>query len=90
MNKFKESVALFKDAFGKRLAVASADNKKIEGEIWELRPLDNRILFFAWNGNAFVLLHHFVKKTQKTPKNEIEQAQQNMLNFKKQNQKKGL
>lgn len=64
--------------------------KKIEGEIWELRPLDNRILFFAWNGNAFVLLHHFVKKTQKTPKNEIEQAQQNMLNFKKQNQKKGL
>lgn len=55
--------------------------KKIDGEIWELRPLDNRILFFAWNGKTFVLLHHFVKKTQKTPRSEIDQAKRNMADF---------
>ena len=48
--------------------------KHIEGKIWELRPLRNRILFVAWQGDNFILLHHFVKKTQKTPRQEIEKA----------------
>ncbi len=55
--------------------------KHIEGSIWELRPLRDRIFFFSWNGNRFILLHHFMKKTQKTPKKEIEQAQRNMNDF---------
>ena len=48
--------------------------KHLDGEIWELRPLRDRILFAAWHNGAFVLLHCFVKKTQKTPRREIEQA----------------
>lgn len=48
--------------------------KHIDGEIWELRPLRERIFFVAWNGDSFILLHHFMKKTQQTPKREIEQA----------------
>ena len=48
--------------------------KHLDGDIWELRPLRNRIFFVAWDGNKFILLHHFIKKTQKTPKREIEQA----------------
>lgn len=48
--------------------------KHLEGEIWELRPLRDRILFAAWINDSFVLLSHFVKKTQKTPKKEIERA----------------
>ena len=48
--------------------------KHIEGDIWELRPLSDRILFAAWDGNTFLLLSHFVKKTQKTPKREIKKA----------------
>ena len=48
--------------------------KHLEGDIWELRPIRNRILFFAYDGENFVLLSHFVKKTQKTPKSEIEKA----------------
>lgn len=43
--------------------------------IWELRPLKNRILFVAWNQTEFILLHHFIKKTQKTPKSEIDRAE---------------
>ena len=42
--------------------------------IWELRPGCNRVLFAAWIDGMFVLLHAFPKKTQKTPKREIDQA----------------
>lgn len=55
--------------------------KHIEGDIWELRPLENRVLFFFWRDNKFVLLHHFVKKTQKTPVIEIDRARRNMQDF---------
>ena len=55
--------------------------KHLEGEIWELRPLRDRILFVGWDGNRFVLLLYFMKKTQKTPKREIEQAKRNMRDF---------
>jgi phage-related protein len=55
--------------------------KHIDGTLWELRPLAHRVLFFHWRGNKFVLLHHFIKKTQKTPAREIEQARRNMRDF---------
>ena len=55
--------------------------KHLEGLIWELRPINDRILFFAFKGNSFVLLHHFIKKTQKTPQHEIEQAKRNMASY---------
>ena len=53
-----------------------------EDEIWELRPLRNRILFVAWVDGSFVLLHHFVKKTQKTPRREIEKAKRELKDLK--------
>ena len=56
--------------------------KHLDGEIWELRPINNRILFAGWVDGAFVLLHSFVKKTQKTPKREIEQAKRELSDFK--------
>ena len=52
--------------------------KHIGGQIWELRPLKNRIFFFYWKDNMFVMLHHFIKKTNKTPANEIEIAKSRM------------
>lgn len=55
--------------------------RHIGGGIWELRPLDNQILFFYWMEDTFVLLHHFIKKTQKTPLREIEQAKRNLADF---------
>lgn len=56
--------------------------KHLEGEIWELRPLRDRILFVAWDGKNFILLHHFVKKTQKTPRKEIEKAKKEFSDIK--------
>ena len=48
--------------------------KNIIENIWELRPGDNRIFYFFHCNNTFVLLHSFRKKSQKTPKVEIERA----------------
>lgn len=56
--------------------------KHLEGDIWELRPGRNRVMFAAWLEGEFVLLHLFMKKTQKTPKREIEQAKKNLADFK--------
>ncbi len=50
--------------------------------IWELRPLRNRILFIVWHNNCFILLHHFIKATQKTPKSEIEKAKREYAEIK--------
>lgn len=56
---------------------------KIEGtDLWELRPLSDRIFFAYWKDNIFVLLHHFVKKTNKTPKREIKQAERYLKDWK--------
>ena len=52
--------------------------KHLGGELWELRPLRDRILFAAWDGKSFILLHHFMKDTRKTPLREIEQAKRNL------------
>lgn len=57
--------------------------KYLDGDIWELRPIRDRILFAAWTENGFVLLHHFMKKTQKTPPREIEQAKRELEDFRK-------
>lgn len=48
--------------------------KHLDDEIWELRPLRDRILFVGYVGGSYVLLHQFMKKTQKTPAREIERA----------------
>ena len=50
-------------------------------DLWELRPSRDRIFFAYWKDNIFVLLHHFFKKTQKTPLQEIRQAERNLKDF---------
>ncbi|WP_419084247.1 MULTISPECIES: type II toxin-antitoxin system RelE/ParE family toxin [Phascolarctobacterium] len=56
--------------------------KHIQDNIWELRPLRDRSLFAVWENNSFVMLHCFMKKTQKTPKSEIAQALREWEDFK--------
>lgn len=55
--------------------------RRINSDIWEMRPMRNRILFFAYRNNEFVLLHMFYKETNKTPKKEIEKAEKEMRNY---------
>lgn len=62
--------------FGMRLPMPHA--RYIESGIWELRTKQSnnisRILYFTYEGNNIILLNGFIKKTQKTPKKEIERA----------------
>lgn len=55
--------------------------KHLDGDIWELRPISDRILFAGLVNGKFVLLHQFTKKTQKTPQREIEQAKRELNDF---------
>lgn len=55
--------------------------KHISEDIWELRPGNNRVLYFYFESNTFVLLHMFRKQTQKTPTSEIEKAKKERNDF---------
>jgi phage-related protein len=63
--------------------------RKIEGgsykDLWELRikfARDiSRIFYFIHLNNKFVLLHGFFKKSNKTPKNELEKAKNFMIDY---------
>lgn len=78
-NKIREYIKILAE-YGTRAGEPFV--KHISGDIWELRPLRNRILFFAYDGKRFILLSHFVKKTQRTPKREIEKAESLLKEYK--------
>jgi len=63
--------------------------KHLDGDIWELRPFRDRILYAAWDGNRFILLHHFQKDTQKTPRREINQAKRNLADYRERSKDDG-
>lgn len=61
--------------------------EKLAGsDVWELRIRHSsnyyRILYFATSGRKFVLLHAFLKKSARTPKNEIETAKNKIIDYK--------
>lgn len=55
--------------------------KHIDGDIWELRPLKNRIFYAYYKNDTFIILHHFIKKSKKTPCNEIDRAKRNLRDY---------
>ena len=55
--------------------------KHLEDGIWELRPGNNRVFYFFYENNTFVLLHQFRKKSQKTPKREIKKAKSERIDY---------
>ena len=60
--------------------------EKLTGsEVWELKIRYSsdyyRILYFASSGRKFILLHAFLKKTARTPRNELEIAQNRVFDY---------
>ena len=45
--------------------------KLLREQVYELRPSSSRVFFFCYQDGAFVILHGYEKKTNKTNKNEI-------------------
>ena len=82
---FNKIVAYIDVLCEKGTRVGEPVTKHLDGEIWELRPLSNRILYAFYKDNKFILLHHFTKKTNKTPPLEIEQAKRNLADYRERN-----
>ena len=61
--------------------------KQIDGKLWELRIKASsnisRIFYFVSINNKIVLLHGFIKKTNKTPEREKETAKKRMVEYKR-------
>lgn len=59
--------------------------KHIEGKLWELRRASDgniyRLMYFFFSGRTIVFVHGFQKKTQQTPRREIELAQERMADY---------
>lgn len=67
------------------LEIGSPYIKHLEDDIWELRPIRDKILFAYYTNNKFLLLTCFMKETQKTPKREIERARRLLKDYKERN-----
>lgn len=65
--------------------LSSNITKHLIDNIWELRPGNNRILYFYFENNDYILLHMFRKKTNKTPKSEITKAINESNDYKSRN-----
>ena len=59
--------------------------KHLQDKLWELRIRTGhkayRVIYFAFTGRRFILLHAFLKKTQKTPRKELATAERRLANF---------
>ena len=67
------------------LAVREPYVKPLGDKLYEVRAKDPngiyRVIYFAYTGKQFVMLHGFTKKTQKIPPKEIEVAKKRMEEF---------
>lgn len=55
--------------------------RQIDGDLYELRPGKNRIFFFYFHDETFVLLHGYRKQKQEAPQHEIETARKRMKEY---------
>ena len=59
--------------------------RHLEGDLWELREESRtniyRIIYFFFTGRRIVFLHGFQKKTQRTPRRELEMARRRYQEF---------
>ena len=71
------------------IALTEPHVKHIKGKLWELRIKSasdiSRVFYFIHVGKNIVLLHGFVKKTQKTPNREIETANKYLEDYDRRN-----
>lgn len=67
------------------IAVGEPHVKHLLDKLYEIRAEQNtniyRVIYFVYTGKRFILLHGFQKKTQKTPKKELDLAAQRMKEF---------
>lgn len=81
--KFNKIISYIRMLNQEGLSIGEPYIKHLQDDIWELRPIKDRILFAPYENNKFVLLTVFLKQTQKTPLREIEKAKRLLEDYKK-------
>lgn len=81
--KFNKIIAYMRRLEEKGLNMGEPYIKYLNNDIWELRPLRDRILFAYCDNNKFILLSIFRKQSKKTPIKEIEKAQRLLKDYKR-------
>ncbi len=80
--KFFATIDLLKQ-FGKRIPKPHADY--LGDDIYELRFIGiegkTRILYFFYDSHKIVITNGFIKKTQKTPKKQLDLAKKRMKDY---------
>jgi phage-related protein len=70
---------------GEGISVGKPYVAPLEDKLYEIRIGQDtniyRILYFAYTDKRFILLHGFQKKTQKTPKKELDLSKERMKAF---------
>lgn len=79
--KFNKIIAYIDMLSKHGISIGEPYIKHLENDIWELRPLRDRILFAYMNNNKIILLNIFLKQTQKTPQREIQKAKRYLKDF---------
>ena len=61
------------------------ENRKLDDDIWELKSLQQRLLYFTDGPRRIVITHGFTKKQQKTPPAEIARARRMLVEYQQSN-----
>ena len=56
--------------------------KKLETELYELRVKSIRTFLYFDGNDFYIILHSFIKKTQKTPNTELQKAREEIRKWK--------
>lgn len=82
------------ETFGMLTAMRQEWVKRLDKDIFEIRSKVSsniqRALYFQRVGQRYIITHGFTKKTQKTPKKEIEHAHQIMEKWRRENANKKI
>jgi len=84
LNKIVEYMEML-ETYGTEIGEPYIKHIECEGQVYELRPLRDRFFFFFKQENRYIILNHFVKRTPKTPRREIEKAIRLIKNFNERN-----
>ena len=85
LDKIQEYVMILED-IGNKILSNSNLAKRLDKNLFELRPKANRVLYcFQSKDDKFILLHAFKKKTDKTPPSEIKKAKKEIRDYERRN-----
>lgn len=55
-------------------SLSGPHTRHVDDKVWELRAGAGRVFYFAHTGRRLILLHAYIKKSQRAPRREIETA----------------